>query len=376
MIIRIDKCITFGIKKLYTKSVQYLPKLSINVLVPCVKMGDSFRYLGRYFDFTMSNHEHMTELTSLVQDLMNGIDMKPLHPKNKLLLYSRYVLSKFSWHFTIADISKTWIIENIDSIVNGFVRKRLDIPISGTLSNVFLDRNKFGLNICPPSVKFIQYQTVLRYSLKKSRNDSIKDLWKSSSCHTNIQYDVYKSAKEVLKDFRSNQEDKLLHHQTSQGFFITNVIKFSFSSVNSVWSSVQSNLPKNINNFTIRYINNSLATRKTLFRWGSSQSPDCSFCLNSESLLHVVAGCQHYLERFTWRYDSILNFIATSLQTAINDRSSLYADVNGYLRTGDTFRPDILFLIHSKCLYILELTVGFESNLCKNAMRKRKNKRS
>ena len=127
----------------------------------------------------------------------------------------------------------------------GFIRKWLDIPISGTLSNAFLDRNKFGLNIYPP-VKFIQCQTVLRFSLKKSCNDSIKDLWKSSSCHTNIQYDVYKSAKEVLKDFRSNQEDKLLHHLTSQGFFFTNVIKFSLSSVNSVWSSVQFNLPKNI----------------------------------------------------------------------------------------------------------------------------------
>ena len=66
-------------------------------------MGDSFRYLGRYFDFTMSNHEHMTELTSLVQDLMSDIDMKPLHPKIKLLLYSSYVLLKFFWHFTVAD---------------------------------------------------------------------------------------------------------------------------------------------------------------------------------------------------------------------------------------------------------------------------------
>ena len=197
---------------------------------------------------------------------LTPLDMKPLHPENKLLLYSRYVLSKFSLHFTVADISKIWIIENIDPVVNGFIRKWLDILISGTSGNVFPDRNKFGLNICPPSVKFIQCQTVLRYSLKKSRNDSIKDLWKSSSCHTNIQYDVYKSTKEVLKDFHFNQEDKPLDHLTSQGFFFTNVIKLSLSSVNSVWSSVHSNLPKNIYNFTIRYINNSLATRKYLFR--------------------------------------------------------------------------------------------------------------
>ena len=81
-------------------------------------------------------------------------------------------------------------------------------------------------------------------------------------------------------------------------------------------------------NFTIRYINNTLTTRKNMARWGLSQSPDCSFCLNPESLPHVVAGCQQYLDRFTRRYDSILNFIAKSLQPVINVHSSLYADVN------------------------------------------------
>ena len=58
-------------------------------------MGESFRYLGRFFDFNMSNNQHMSELSSIVQDLMNDIDIKPLlSPKHKLLLYSRYVLSK------------------------------------------------------------------------------------------------------------------------------------------------------------------------------------------------------------------------------------------------------------------------------------------
>ena len=108
-------------------------------------------------------------------------------------------------------------------------------------------------------------------------------------------------------------------------------------------------------------------------RWGLSQSPDCSFCLNPESL-HVVAGCQQYLDRFTWRHDSILNSIAKSLQPVINVHSSLYADVTGFLNpsiTGENYRPDLLFLIQSKCLYVLELTVGFESNLTNNAVLKK-----
>ena len=70
-----------------------------------------------------------------------------------------------------------------------------------------------------------------------------------------------------------------------------------------------------------------------------------------------------------------VNFIAKSLQPVINVQSSLYADVNGFLNpsiiTGENYRPDLLFLIQSKCLYVLELTVGFESNLNNNAARKK-----
>ena len=372
MLIRVDKCCTFGIKKVISKSVQYLPKLIINNdLIPCIKIGECFQYLGRYFDFQMSNESHKTELISLVDNLMTDIDEKPLHPKNKLLLYSRYVLSKISWHFTVCDLPKTWVIQNIDNTVSQLIRKWLDIPVSGTLSNVFLPCSKFGLNICPPSVKFTQCQTVLRKALKTSKNADIKHLWKSTNNHTNIQYDIFKSTKEVIKTFHTNQEHKLDNDLISQGFFFTNITNYSLSKLNCVWSSAQSHLPKNIYNFTVRYINNTLPTRKNLVKWGISQSQECSFCLSSESLLHVVSGCQHYLDRFTWRHNSVLNFIASSFKPV--DNSILYVDLDDYqspsIITGDQYRPDLI-LKTSDTLYVLELTVGFESNLKKNADRK------
>ena len=55
-----DKCSTFGIKKASTASVQYLPKLILNHdVLPTTAKGDSFKYLGRYFNFSMDNHDHM-----------------------------------------------------------------------------------------------------------------------------------------------------------------------------------------------------------------------------------------------------------------------------------------------------------------------------
>jgi hypothetical protein len=100
---------------------------------------------------------------------------------------------------------------------------------------------------------------------------------------------------------------------------------------------------KNIFNFTIRYINNSLPTRKNLQKWGLSSSSECSLCLiKPESLLHVVAGCSSYLDRFTWRHDSILNFIANNLPS--EHIQTIYADLpsfpNPSVITGDDFRPD------------------------------------
>ena len=45
IIIRLDKCSTFGIKKTLTKSSQYLPKLLVNnKLIPAINIGEHFQY--------------------------------------------------------------------------------------------------------------------------------------------------------------------------------------------------------------------------------------------------------------------------------------------------------------------------------------------
>ena len=94
--------------------------------------------------------------------------------------------------------------------------------------------------------------------------------------------------------------------KVSQGSFFASVTSHSLPKCNSIRSSAQSNLPKNIFYFTFRYINNTLPTRKNLSKWGLSSSPDCSFCLMPESLFHIVAGFSTYLNEggYTWRHNS------------------------------------------------------------------------
>ena len=126
MVIRVDKCLTFGIKKFSSRSLQYEPKLFVNnKTVPTVKSGESFKYLGRYFNFEMDNKVHKEKLQSSLVDMLTNIDSLSILPKNKLLLYQRYLLSKLSWHLTVANLAKTWVIENLDSITIRFIRQWL-----------------------------------------------------------------------------------------------------------------------------------------------------------------------------------------------------------------------------------------------------------
>ena len=127
MKIRVDKCVTVSIKKSATSSVQFVQKLTLNnSLVPTVESNKSFKYLGCYFNFNMDNNDHMSTLLTTIKDMMIKTDNLPRHPKYKLLLYHRFVLSKLSWHLTTADLSKTWVVVNLDNIVTSYVKKWLD----------------------------------------------------------------------------------------------------------------------------------------------------------------------------------------------------------------------------------------------------------
>ena len=142
-----------------------------------VKIDESLVYLGRYFDFNMTNKDHKNILLSKTNELLNTIDNLPLHPKNKLLLYQRYVLSKISWHLTVADLPITWVKQNLDNIASKFIRSWLEIPTAGTFNIIQQSKNKSGLGIILISDRLTQCQVTLRNKLKNSGNQDIAEIY-------------------------------------------------------------------------------------------------------------------------------------------------------------------------------------------------------
>ena len=179
---------------------------------------------------------------------MKQIDGILCHPKNKLLLYHRFVLSKISWHFTIADLRKTWVVENIDNLVAGYIRQWLELPISPTL---ILPKSKYGIIFILPSTKFLLCQTVKRNALKSSPNSDINLLWTQTSFGCNIQYDQYKNTKQVLAAIQKDNKSHITHDLKSQGFVISCILAHTRCKFRSLWSMAQQSMPRTYSIFQL-----------------------------------------------------------------------------------------------------------------------------
>ena len=189
MIIRVDKCHTFGIMKKNTTSTQTKPKLYVNIeIIPPLQDDESFEYLRRYFNFSLNNQKYRAELLETTTTTLNNINKLHLHPYNKLNLYSKYLLNRLSWHLIIADIPETWLKENLDSLCHKKLRSWPEIPINGTLDTVQLPKSKLGLNIIDISTKYVQCQVTIRKKRSTSKNGNIKYTYESAKYGSNIKY--------------------------------------------------------------------------------------------------------------------------------------------------------------------------------------------
>ena len=84
--IRVDKCHTLGIRKTATMSCQYKPLLLVNnQRIPPVELDESFKYLGKEFNFKMSTEHKEKDLTDELSKYLTKLDSVLSHPRQKLL---------------------------------------------------------------------------------------------------------------------------------------------------------------------------------------------------------------------------------------------------------------------------------------------------
>ena len=94
MEVRPNKCKAFGMLKVNTTCSQVSPKVFVsNQRISPVLSSESFCYFGRSINFKTDNEEHKEKLLEMTKLLLEAISRLPLHPRNKILLYSMNFMS-------------------------------------------------------------------------------------------------------------------------------------------------------------------------------------------------------------------------------------------------------------------------------------------
>ena len=213
----------------------------------------------------MSNKDHMNRILDTVNTNMESINNLPLHPKNKMKLYHRYLLSKISWDLTVTDIPETWLKNNVDNLITSYIRLWFEIPIAGTLEGISLPHSKFGFSFIKVSTKALKCRVNFRYKLSTSPNADIRKM-KYDTSRNNIKYDQYESSRDAIKDIRNTSENRILE-MPSQGLIMRAIRDHACTGSNIYWHKALSRLPKkNIYSFVTRYLNNTLTNGTNLFK--------------------------------------------------------------------------------------------------------------
>ena len=219
----------------------------------------------------------------------------------------------------------------------------------------------------------IQCQSTIRNCLRQSENSDIRAIYKETNKGNKLKYNGYATTKDVVKDIRSKKESRINNKLTTQGLVMKSIWKYTMTSSRSIWQKVVDKLPRNIYSFAIRYLSNTLANGTNQRKWGKNVNSLCLACNNPQTLGHVIGGCANHLNegRYNYRHDSIVTNLVKTIKPA--DGRVIYADIEGYANpstfTGEEYRPDILVTDQNN-IRIIELTVGFETNIEVNTKNK------
>ena len=130
--------------------------------------------------------------------------------------------------------------------------------------------------------------------------------------------------------------------------------------------------------FAVIPATNTLATFGNLKRWGKRRVSVCPLCSNVGTLEHILNFCPVATQqgRTTWRHNSILNHVQTTIVSHKLDNLEIYSDLPGCNINGATIPQDILTVSgegskpdmvllnrNEKKITILELTSPLEANI-------------
>ena len=338
-----------------------------------------------------------------IQDSLEKIDSSLIRDEYKLKVFSQYLLPAIRYKLTVHEITETNLVK-MDALGDRYMKKWLHLPQSGTLAVIHMPE---GLNIKSFSHIYKESHAVSHASSRMKADDAVNVALTSrvarecrwtrknsiamySETHyqevtnttelmpenTTLQYVKNKVKQNISAEFQ-NMWHNHIKHLLVQGRFleILHIEKTHIS-----WRSLIYNLPRGVLQFAVNASIDTLATNANLKRWGKRSNAKCGLCGQRETLHHVLNNCEHMLDRYLWRHNSVISYLKVLLSEQMPPDSELHVDLPGEMTGISTIptdimvtnqKPDLVIVNRrTKVCLILELSVPFEMNITNTHQRK------
>ena len=223
----------------------------------------------------------------------------------------------------------------MDSIICKYIRKWLQIPISGNISHLKFPKSQLGIDFCSISDIYNQCRVTVRRILKTSVNPEIQQLYTKTSSQNIVTDDIIeRAAAGISKQHElKNAAKKIVEKENfakiwsnfvemkEQCVIITSITDCCYKMLIKLWHDIVCRIPSNIICFARRSLILSLGNNSNLRRWNIRDSAGCDLCQKMQTQLHVFSNCKVALEqgRYTWRHDSILLTIIHHFKAIANE---------------------------------------------------------
>ena len=287
----------------------------------------------------MNCDEIKTELRNEIVKYVGINDKLPMRCLHQIEIIQCYVISKSKWQFSVYNLSKTWISGNLDSHINRYYQKSLNIPVSGNIAHLRLTKSKLGLSIKTCQHIYVDCKLKIRRTLETSLNQDIRNLYKLTS-NKNVNSDsilkkINFTEKRIIK-IRSCALLSIQSQKSTWNGFLNlkeqcGIISFLMNLIPPThlvqWQKMTSSLPNNIQNFARWYLFYSLSNGTNLQRWKLKKN---FLCDHKETQIHLFDNNKPSFSRYEWRNNSVLKTLMSNFVTIASEGFRFYADIDGY----------------------------------------------
>ena len=184
-----------------------------------------------------------------------------------------------------------------------------------------------------------------------------------------------------MKSLLAEEEDDLQHQSLCQLPAQGEMTRAWGESSPDLWVRSVQELPPAAMKFSLNASLNTLPTNANLQLWGKRASDTCTLCRSSRQRLeHILNNYPKALElrRYSIRHDAVLNIIGCFIKSHLPAQFSMTVDSPSEIYhfphniTPTNLRPDVVWWSDQKKeLWLLELTVSFETRVADARARKR-----